>query len=137
MDMTTVYELPELPTAQDTPEEQRRKLDAMAEVYGRKTVFNFKRLITDNKNPVPGRFQEEQAAIMLREVMAGDPTLNFEEARRKLAKDLGYKDLARTNLYKLIDAGLPIINGQPLKKYRPKKNPDERRGRPRKHFITV
>lgn len=117
----------ELPTPNDNPDDQWAKLQAFADAFGVEEYFNFKRLITDNKNGVVGRFQEALAAQMLRDEMANDPTLDFEQARRQLAARLGYNELTRTNLYKLIEAGLVLINRGDLKKYKPKKDKPKKR----------
>ncbi|MFD6694979.1 hypothetical protein [Micromonospora aurantiaca (nom. illeg.)] len=42
--------------------------------------------------------------------MKQNPALDYEEARRELAKKLGYKPDTRTNLYKLIEAGEDLLN---------------------------
>lgn len=127
----------ELPKPSDSPEEQWRKLSTIVDTLGGEEYFNFKRYLTDNKNATVGRFQETLAAQLLRDEMAKNPTLDFEHARRQLAARLEYDALSRTNLYKLIDAGLVLINRDDLKKYKPKKNPAEKRGRPRKNLVTV
>lgn len=111
----------ELPTPNDPPEVQREKLDKMADTFGTEEFFNFKRYLTDNKNTEVSRFHEQQAARLLRKEMADDPTISFDQARRRLAHRLGYKELTRTNFYKLINAGLVLINSQSLKRRKGKK----------------
>ncbi|MGC4886648.1 hypothetical protein [Micromonospora sp. DT227] len=102
--------LDRLPTVEDGLEGIMKLVD----LFGEEEVFRFIGYIRDHKGTVTAVSEARQrlAASMLRDLMK-EQALDYEEARRELAKKLGYKPDTRTNLYKLIEAGEDLLNTGP------------------------
>ncbi|MFG1872100.1 hypothetical protein [Micromonospora arborensis] len=101
--------LDRLPTAEDG----LAGMMQLVELFGEEEVFRFIGYVRDHKGTVTAVTETRQtlAAGMLHDLMRDNPVLDYEHARRELAKKLGYNETTRTNLYKLIEAGEEVLKG--------------------------
>lgn len=99
--------LDRLPTAEDG----LAGIMKLVDLFGEEEVFHFIGYVRDHKGTITAVSEARQrlAASMLHDLMKQNPALDYEEARRELAKKLGYKPDTRTNLYKLIEAGEDLL----------------------------
>ncbi|WP_047891737.1 hypothetical protein [Micromonospora sp. RV43] len=103
--------LDRLPTAEDGLEGIMKLVD----LFGEEEVFRFIGYVRDHKGTITAVSEARQrlAASMLHDLMKENQALDYEQARRELAKKLGYKPDTRTNLYKLIEAGEDLLTTGP------------------------
>jgi hypothetical protein len=87
----------------------------LADIFGDRYVFDLIRAIRFDRPGPTGLgtatdASHQLAQRLLTRLRAEDPSLTYEAAKRRLADQLGYTDLTRTNFYKILQ-GIPRPKG--------------------------